>query len=246
MSENNSFWDGGAKTMFFTGLFLGVAATLALVFAFAFSNIMKSAAAGAQAYVPPAPTQPTQPTAQQPTTPSQPVAAVNAKDHIRGPANAKVTMIEYSDFQCPYCERHEPTIEQVLRDHPSDVRLVYRHYPLTSLHPEAQKSAEASECAFNQGGNDAFWKAHDYLFANQATLGTELYKKMAADLKLDVTKFNTCMDTSATAPVIAADTATGNDAGVSGTPATFVNGQMVEGAVPAAQFTPIIDAALKG
>jgi protein-disulfide isomerase len=231
--------------MFFTGLFLGVAATLCLVFAFTFSSIMKGGlAAGAQAYVPPS--QPSQPTAQQPTTPSQPVAAVDpAKDHIRGPANAKVTMIEYSDFQCPYCERHEPTIEQVLRDNPKDVRLVYRHYPLSSLHPEAQKAAEASECAFNQGGNDAFWKAHDYLFANQATLGTALYKKMAADLKLDVNKFSTCLDSGATASVVAADAATGDSAGVSGTPATFVNGQMVEGAVPVDQFTSIISSALK-
>jgi protein-disulfide isomerase len=235
--------------MFFTGLFLGVAATLALGFAFLFSTLMKGGlTAIGQAYVPPANTLPANTVGNtQPTTPSKPVAAVDpAKDHIRGPANAKVTLIEYSDFQCPFCSRHEPTIEQVLKDHPSDVRLIYRHYPLTSLHPQAQKSAEASECAFNQGGNDAFWKAHDYLFANQATLGDDLYKKMAADLKLDVNKFNTCMSSSATASTVAADEASGNDAGVSGTPSTFVNGQMVEGAVPADQFDSIITSALKG
>ncbi|HVM91067.1 MAG TPA: DsbA family protein [Verrucomicrobiae bacterium] len=245
MSEHNSFWDGGAKTMFFTGLFLGIAATLALVFAFMFSSLMKGGfAMGAQANVVPPANTAGNGTAQAPT-PSKPVAAVDpAKDHIRGPANAKVTMIEYSDFQCPYCERHEPTIEQVLKDHPNDVRLVYRHYPLSSLHPEAQKAAEASECAFNQGGNDVFWKAHDYLFAHQDTLGTALYTQMAKDLKLDVNKFTSCLSSGATAATVAADEASGNDAGVSGTPSTFVNGQMVEGAVPADQFSSIITSAL--
>lgn len=245
MQPNNSFWDGGPKTMFFTGLFLGIAATLSLVFAFAFSNLVKGGSFGAQAYVPPANTAGNTGTAQQPA--AKPVAAVdNSKDHIRGSNNAKVTLIEYSDFQCPYCERHEPTIEQVLKDHPNDVRLVYRHFPLSSLHPQAQKAAEASECAFNQGGNDAFWKAHDYLFAHQDTLGDALYKQMATDLKLDVNKFNTCLSSGATAAAVAADYASGNDAGVSGTPATFVNGQMVEGAVPADQFNSIITSALQG
>jgi protein-disulfide isomerase len=247
MNEQNSFWDGGSKTMFFTGLFLGIALTLALGIAFTFSTLMKGALAGQAAYVPPANTAPN-PTVDnnQPTQPSKPVAAVDPKkDHIRGPANAKVTLIEYSDFQCPYCERHEPTIEATLQAHPNDVRLVYRHFPLSSLHPQAQKAAEASECAFNQGGDAAFWKAHDYLFSNQATLGEDLYKKMAGDLKLDVAKFTTCLDSGATASVVAADYSSGNDSGVSGTPATFVNGQMVEGAVPAAQFESIVVAALK-
>lgn len=235
--------------MFFTGLFLGIAVTSSVGLALTFGSLMKGGVFGGAVAAVPAVVAPTagNPTAQQPTVPSKPVAAVDAKvDHVRGPANAKVTLIEYSDFQCPYCSRHEPTMEKLLTDHPADVRLVYRHFPLSSLHPMAQKAAEASECAAAQGGNDVFWKAHDYLFANNTSLSTDLFKKMAGDLKLDVNKFATCVEKGEMAKRVAADYATGNDSGVSGTPATFVNGQMVEGAVPIDQFEAMVQSAIKG
>lgn len=231
--------------MFFTGLFLGVALAATIGGGYAFSTLVSGRGLGGSTAVVAA-----QPTVQPTAQPSAPVAAGPVKpvddkvDHVRGPANAKVTLIEYSDFQCPFCDRHEPTMTQVLQQYPNDVRLIYRHYPLTQLHPQAEKAAEASECAAKLGGNDAFWKAHDYLFANQATLGTDLYKKMAGELKLDVAKFTTCLDSGEMSGRVAQDTASGNDAGVSGTPATFVNGQLVEGAVPFEQFKSAIDAAL--
>lgn len=230
--------------MFFTGLFLGIALAATVGGGYAFSTLVSGKGLGGSTPVAaaPTPTPTVQPTAQPPAGPVKPVD--DKVDHVRGPANAKVTLIEYSDFQCPFCERHEPTITQILQTYPQDVRIAYRHYPLTQLHPQAQKSAEASECAAKLGGNDAFWKAHDYLFANQATLGADLFKKMAGELKLDVAKFTTCLDSGEMVARVAQDTATGNDAGVSGTPATFVNGQLVEGAVPFDQFKSAIDAEL--
>lgn len=229
--SNQSFWDGGAKTMFFTGLFLGIALTAVLALVFAFGSIFNGrtpfANGAGNGYVP---TQPNQPT--QPAQPSfGPVKALDAKvDHVRGPANAKVTMIEYSDFQCPFCARHLPTIKQLMAQYPDDVKLVYRHYPLSQIHPQAQKAAEASECVAKLGGNDKFWLMHDKLFENQATLGTETYKRLAGEVGVDVAKFTTCLDSGEMANRVAADYASGNDAGVSGTPATFVNGKMFEGA----------------
>ena len=232
--------------MFFTGLFLGIALTSVIGLAFAFGSLMNggfqaSAANGPSAYAP------TQPAGQQQVAaPVKPVAAIDPKvDHVKGPANAKVTLIEYSDLQCPYCSRHEPTIAQIMAAYPKDVKLVYRHFPLSQIHPQAQKAAEATECAAKLGGDDAFWKAKDFLFANQATLGSELYKTMATNLKLNVANFTSCLDSGEMAARVARDYASGNDAGVGGTPATFVNGAFLEGAQPFEVFKAEIDAALK-
>ncbi len=145
MQENNSFWDGGSKTMFFTGLFLGIALAATVGGGYAFSTLVSGRGlGGSTAVVAAAPN--AAPTAQPSAQPSAgPVKPVDDKvDHIRGPANAKVTLIEYSDFQCPFCERHEPTMTQILQQYPKDVRLVYRHYPLTQLHPNAQPSRAAT------------------------------------------------------------------------------------------------------
>ena len=177
------------------------------------------------------------PAAADPSTapPAQPVAEVTDKDHILGPKDAKVTLIEYSDFQCPFCARHEPTIQQIMKDFPKDVRLVYRHYPL-SFHPNAQKAAEASECAAKLGGNDAFWAMHGKLFqsgdALNGAVGADFYQNLAKDLRLDVNKFKTCLDSGETASLVSEDMTSGNNSGVEGTPATFVNGRLVSGAVP--------------
>jgi len=238
MSENNSFWDGGAKTMFFTGLFLGIAVTLGLVFAFTFSSIMKGGLAGAQAYVPAAPTQPTQPTAQQPTTPSKPVAAVDPKsDHIRGPANAKVTMIEYSDFQCSYCVRARPLVARVREVYGDQVRFAFRHFPL-DFHAQAEKAGEGAACAGEQG---KFWEMHDLLWTNTAKLQVPDLKVHAATLGLDAAAFATCLDSGRYAHLVESDVEAGQGYGVSGTPAFFVNGRPLVGAQPFDAFAQVID-----
>lgn len=245
---SQSFFDGGSKTMFFSGLFLGVACSALVGFALVFGMIWSGnglalgAGAAAAPYVPSQPTQPSQPTAAAPTGTLKPI---DSNDWVEGAKNAKVTMIEYSDFQCPYCERHEPSIQQALKDYPNDVRLVYRNYPLTSLHPEAQKGAEAAECAGKLGGQAKFWAMHDGMFADQTNLGRQMEINLAKKIGLNEANFTKCLDGGDTVALVQEDVNSGNDAGVQGTPATFVNGTLISGAVPYSDLKAAIDAALK-
>jgi protein-disulfide isomerase len=246
--EGSSLWQGNPKTMFALGMVAGVAimSTAALVFILNFVLSGKSfgalAANAPVANVAAQPTQPTDPTANQPTTPTNPPKAVDAKaDHILGPVNAKVTLIEYSDFECPYCLKQYDTTKQIATAYPKDVRIIYRHFPL-SFHANAQKAAEASECAGAQG---KFWEMHDKIFeANRAQkMGVETWKQAAKDLKLDSAKFDKCLDSGEMAAKVAADQTEGSGAGVAGTPATFVNGELIEGALPFESFKAKIEAA---
>ena len=233
--------------MFFTGLFLGVAVTAALAFSGMFAFVWKG---GSLAGGPNAAAAPTVPSA--PTDPGEPYPPAvlttevdDGRDHILGNKNAKVTIVEYSDFECPFCQRHLPTVKQAVSDFPNDVRLVYRHYPLTAIHPNAQKAAEASECVAKLGGNDAFWKMHDNLFAAQATgLGTDAFVKAAKDAGVNEAAFKSCLDSGEMAGRVNEDVASGNDSGVQGTPATYVNGQGVDGgAVPYTVLKAALEAA---
>lgn len=176
------------------------------------------------------------------------LAEVTDADHVRGDlSTAKVVIVEYSDFECPFCARHHPTLVDIMDDYGDDVAWVYRHFPL-SFHPEAEPAALASECANEQG---KFWEYADALVENQDQLGDEYYKSLAAELGLKTSQFNDCLDTAKYQDVIDADAASGRAAGVSGTPATFINGTMVTGstgssvgAAPKSTFTAIIDAEL--
>ena len=183
--------------------------------------------------------------------PSQPTPAatgpqtftITKDNHVRGNFDAPVTIVEFSDFECPYCERHYGTLQQVLKDYGDKVRLVYKHFPL-SFHPQAEKAAEATECASEQG---KFWEMHDKIFENQALLqgGVTQLKAWAQDLKLNTGAFNTCLDSGKMAQMIAQDQQEGSTKGVDGTPGTFINGQFVEGgAIPYTSFKLLIDAAL--
>lgn len=169
------------------------------------------------------------------------IAPVSDSDHIRGNKNAKITMIEYSDFECPFCQRHAPTLQQVIDQYEGDVRLVYRHLPLSSIHPNAQKAAEASECAADQG---KFWEMHDKLFENNTALGVTNLKSYAKDLGLNQSKFDDCLDSGKYAAKVNQQAAEAQAAGITGTPGTFVNDQLVKGAYPLSTFQQIIDAEL--
>jgi len=158
-----------------------------------------------------------------------------------GPKNAKVTLIEVSDFQCPYCERHVPTMEQIMKDYAGKVRRVWINFPLTSIHPYAMKAAEASECAGEQG---KFWEMHGKIFANQSAITVDDLKGYASDLGLDTSKFDSCLDDSKYASKIQEQMAAAQAAGVTGTPGTFVNGELVKGAYPFDTFKQLIDAEL--
>jgi predicted DsbA family dithiol-disulfide isomerase len=155
----------------------------------------------------------------------------------KGPATAPVTIVEFSDFQCPYCSRVNPAIAQALQVYGDQVRVVFRQFPL-NIHPQAQKAAEGSLCANDQG---KFWELHDAMFADQRNLSVDQIKAKAAAVGLEAESFAACLDGGKYAPKVAADMAAGSAAGVSGTPALFVNGRFLNGAVPFEQIAKLVD-----
>lgn len=168
-------------------------------------------------------------------------ADVAANGPAKGPATAPVTIVEFSDFQCPYCSRIVPTLEQVKAKYGDKVRIVFRQFPL-GMHPQAQKAAEASLCANEQG---KFWEMHDAMFQNQQQLAVDNLKAKAAELGLNAEQFNSCLDSNKFAGQVAADMREGEAAGVSGTPAMFVNGRFINGAVPLEEITKVVDDELR-
>lgn len=185
----------------------------------------------------PAPTPPSPPPA-----PSGPVnITVTDQDHIRGAKDAKVTIVEWSDFQCSFCSRFHPSMVRAMQEYPGKVRWVYRHFPLDSIHPQARPAAEASECAAEQG---KFWDFADKLFERQPQIGPEMYKSLAKELKLNESKFNECVTSGKYKQRVNNQEQAGLAAGVRGTPGSFVNGIEVPGAVPYEQLKSFIDQAL--
>lgn len=166
-------------------------------------------------------------------------------DPFLGNPDAPVTIVEFGDFQCPFCGRFFKTTEQEIIEKyvkTGKAKFVYRDFPLTSIHEEAQKSAEASECADEQG---EFWEYHDLLYQRQDQLSVAHYKAWAAELGLNTGQFNQCLDAGKYSEEVGKDFRDGQAAGVRGTPGTFVNGRLVEGALPFAQFQTIIEEELK-
>ena len=156
----------------------------------------------------------------------------------RGEPDAAVTIVEFSDFECPFCVRVQPTLERVMEQYAGRVRLVYRHFPLTSIHPHAWKAAEASLCA---GEQDRFWEFHDLLFAEQHAMSVPDLKEKARRIGLGGAEFDACLDSGRHSEAVRRDLLAGTAAGVSGTPAFFVNGRFLSGAVPYDQFAALID-----
>jgi len=169
------------------------------------------------------------------------VPEFNEDDNYLGNKDASVVLIEYSDIQCSFCERHHPTMNQLFEYFGDDVVWVYRHFPL-SFHPEAVPAAVATECAGEQG---KFFDFIDVMFENQSTLGDDLYLQTATDLGLDLTAWQTCVDSGVYEKEIAAEMSAGAAAGVKGTPATFINGQLISGAVPYETFKTVIELELE-
>ncbi|MFF0729194.1 Na+/H+ antiporter NhaA [Streptomyces sp. NPDC004134] len=161
------------------------------------------------------------------------------RDHIRGPLEAPVTVVEYGDFECPYCGRAEPVVRELLADF-GDVRYVWRHLPLTDVHPRAQLAAEAAEAAAEQ---DAFWPMHDRLLAAQDRLTPRDLLEHAADLGLDVARFRRSLQAGSGAGRVTADTESADLSGVAGTPTFFVNGRRHHGAYDIASLSAAVRAA---
>lgn len=245
-----------SKPSFFFGLVSGVAVISILGLLLTLSGALPtsrgpSAVAGSPiAAAPSAPT----PSAPAPLPPAGDPPPVTDADHIRGNKDAKVTLIEYSDFECPFCQRFHPTMQQALQEFDGKVRWVYRHYPLPFHDPLATKQAEAVECANELAGNDSFWTFSDKIFETTRSNGNgmtvdQLYG-IARDLKLDEAKFKTCLDGGKYRQHIQDEMAAGSAAGISGTPGTFLidengNAQLISGAQPYETVKAMIDAVLQ-
>jgi protein-disulfide isomerase len=159
----------------------------------------------------------------------------------RGPKDAPVTIVEFSDFQCPFCKTANATVKQVLDKYPGKVRLVFRDYPLASLHPQAPKAHEAARCAGDQA---KFWEYHDVLFERSPKMSPQDLKQYARDLKLDAAAFDQCLDSGKHAAGVDKDFQEGAGLGLTGTPSFFINGKQVVGAQPLATFQRIVDGEL--
>jgi len=170
------------------------------------------------------------------------VAIDSRSEPSRGPETAPVTLVAFSDYQCPYCSRFEPTLRQLERKYGNRLRVVHRDFPLSQIHPNAVKAAEAAECARDQG---KFWEMHDRLFANQQALSLPDLKKAASELTLDSAKFGECLDSGAKAAEWQKDLRDGEQYGVSGTPTVFVNGRLIRGASTVESISAIVDEELQ-
>ena len=176
----------------------------------------------------------------------QPVIAEVSEDDdpVEGDPNAPVTIIEFSDFQCPYCGKfYKETLPQITETYieTGKVKLVFRDFPL-NFHQYAQKASEAAECADEQG---KFWEYHNILFENQDALTIDDLKQYASDLNLDTEQFNECLDSGKYEEEVKSDMEDGSSYGVSGTPAFFINGQLLSGAQPFSAFQSVIEQELE-
>jgi protein-disulfide isomerase len=181
--------------------------------------------------------------AQAPAAPTEPVEVSVDNDPMKGDKNAPITMIEFSEYQCPYCKRYvDQTLDQIKEKYidTGKVKYVFRDFPL-GFHEHAKNAAIAAECAREQGGDDTYWEYHDVLFKNSPNLAVDQLKQYAVDLGLNASKFSSCLDSEKYANEIDADIADGSAAGVRGTPAFFINGRLVSGAQPYENFETIIE-----
>lgn len=155
--------------------------------------------------------------------------AINAADHKKGVENAKVTIVEYSDFQCPACAQYYPMLKQLTEEFPNDVQIVYRHYPLKQIHKNAEKAASASEAADKQG---KFWDMHDMLFNTQKVWGEmdkpeEQFEKYAGSLGLNIEQFKTDLASAEVSEHVRSDESSANTMNLRGTPTFFLNNNLI-------------------
>jgi protein-disulfide isomerase len=162
---------------------------------------------------------------------------VAATGPARGPQSASITIVEFSDFQCPYCGQFEPELKKLMEAYPTQIRLIYRNMPIPSLHPEAQKAAEAAICADKQG---KFWEMHDTLFSEQNALAPDALKEKARRLGLNTTMFDECLEKGGAIQTLNADLREAQRLGLDATPVSFINGRIIPGAVGYDELTAVI------
>ena len=175
-------------------------------------------------------------------TPPREAISVAGDEPSAGRTDAPVQIVMYSDFQCPFCARVGPTVKKVQQAYGDRIRIVFRDFPLNSIHPRASAAAIAAQCAHDQG---RFWEYHDRLFANSSRLEDRDLTQYGADLGLDMMRFTACTKDARAATVVAGNLSSGETLGVSATPAFFINGRFLPGAQPFEAFQRVIDDELK-
>ena len=175
------------------------------------------------------------------------VAQVSEKDISKGPQNTKATLIEYSDFQCPACKAYYLNVKQLADEYKNDLRVIYRNFPLTSVHPNAASAAAAAYAAFNQ---EKFWEMHDLLFENQDSWANEgnpktKFEEYARELNLDIDLFKQDFESSETKKFVEDQRIEGLNAGVNSTPTFVLNGKKIENPRTYEDFKKLIDEAIK-
>ncbi|MBL7045662.1 MAG: thioredoxin domain-containing protein [Parcubacteria group bacterium] len=177
------------------------------------------------------------------------VRKIDGADHIRGSVDARVSIIEFSDFECPFCARIHPTLSQIVEEYDGEVNWIYRDFPLTSIHSNAFGASVASECVAKLGGNDAYWEFTDQIFENQTSLGAPLFNRVAGELGLSGEAFAICLESDDIAKEVEEDIADALSSGGTGTPFVVVVNDRGEtfpfsGALPYEQIKSIVEAAL--
>lgn len=255
--ENNSFFSKFTHKQTF---FIGIATALGLVFTVGFFILLPIAMRGGEVYLNKDQAANVQPVVAAPSVndsankPSNEIqlTAVTNDDWLRGDKKAKITVVEYSDTECPFCKRFHPTMKKLLETYPNDVNWVYRHFPLTSIHSKAPKEAEATECAGELAGNDGFWKYLDRIFEvtpGNNGLDSEQLPKIAEEVGIDRKKFEACLNSGKYAQKVQDQANGGLAAGVQGTPHSIIvvgdEKIPLSGAVPLEQLKAIVDSALQ-
>ena len=163
---------------------------------------------------------------------------VAASDPATGSDSAPVTIVEFSDFECPFCRQASPTLKKLQQAYGERVRVVWKDFPLTQIHPQAFKAAEAAHCAGEQG---KYWEYHDRLFANQSALHSAALKGYASEMKLDTQQFEKCLESSKYAERVRGGMAMGTQLGVNSTPTLYINGRVIAGAYPYETLAAVVD-----
>lgn len=241
---SNMFNGASPKVTFIMGLLVGVAGVSLIGFVVAASYAFSGKG------VPQPPSNNQGATATAPTQPSAPTPvdiAVKSTDYVRGSADASVTVVTYTDLECPYCQSFHPSMQRVMTEYAGKVKWIYRHFPL-SFHVNAQKEAEGAECVGKLGGAEAYWEYIDKIFERTTSNGTgfalaDLYP-LATEVGVSESRFRTCLDQGEMTSKVLGDLQEGSNYGVQGTPTSFVNGMPVEGAVPYEQLKAVIDQVL--
>ena len=172
---------------------------------------------------------------------SQLTPPVGDDDHVQGPSSAPATLVEYGDYECPYCGAAYPIVKEIQRRLGNRLRFAFRNFPLSTVHPHAEHAAEAAEAAGAQG---KFWEMHDYLYEHQTALGDRQLEAHATAVGLNVEEWVAAMETQAHAERVRADFMSGVRSGVNGTPTFFINGRRHDGAYDVEALLVAIEAAM--